>query len=281
MQVIERKLVGWLPDRTMSPNIVAKLPAKKSFVDVHRLFVSKATAVAQNGTDYDIPHEPPCFDQEQEGSCVLNGTTGAASILLGVEQQTIVNLSRNFAYWLCRETMGTLDQDSGTYVHLAAALLGTVGAPREATWPYDNNGQSTMYVAPTPDCYTEASDNKISAWFSIPGQDVQGSPSRLDQIEAAIRSNHPVVFGTALDNSIMTYQTGQVLSIPNVNALIGGHCMVVTGVHYISGIRVWRIRNSWSPSYGDNGHLLISDAFMNWSETTDLWVLTRMDPVLF
>ncbi len=133
-----------------------------------------------------------------------------------------------------------------------------------------------MFVAPTPDCYTEASDNQIKDWFSIE----DGSPNVLDQIEAAVRANHPVPFGTLVDDSIFSYEVGQVLSIP-MGTIAGGHSMCVTGIRYINGNRAWRIRNSWSPNYGDNGHLLIDDAYMGWAQTNDRWVLTRMNNILF
>jgi hypothetical protein len=240
MQMSERVVSGWLRDRDMPAHVAARVGKSKSFADVHKTFVAKATPLAQNGTDYDIPNEPPCFDQGNEGSCVLNSTTGAAAMLLSVEQDAVVLLSRNFGYWICREAMGTTTQDSGTYVNLACALLGQVGVPRETTWIYDS---STFFVAPPPECYPEASDNRITAWFSIPDQPASG-PSRLDMIEAAIRSNHPVCFGTAVDNAIMGYTTGNILSAPT-GSIIGGHSMLASGIRYINGQRVWRWRNSW------------------------------------
>ena len=213
------------------------------------------------------------------GNCVLNSSTGALNIVLAVEAQTTMMLSRLFLYWLCRYAMGTLDQDSGTYTHLAVDRIGKIGVCQETFWQYQD---SNLYVPPPPECYPAASDNKATAWFNItdPAAGTSG-PTRLDQIETAIRSNHPVIFGTPCDGTIQSYIAGQVLGIPNVNALIGGHSMCVTGVHYLDGARVWRIRNSWSTSYGDDGHLLISDDWMGWVSLTDLWLLTRMDPLLF
>jgi hypothetical protein len=265
---------GWLPDSTMPTTIKLGRGLVKSFTNVHKTFVSKASTLAQAGNDYDIPNEPAAYDQGDLGSCVLNATTGAMNILLAVEGKPTSMLARLFLYWLCREVMGTLDQDSGTYTHLAVERAGNIGCCLENLWPYLD---SNMYVPPGPDTYPEASDNKASAWFSI---DAAGS-ARLDQLEAAIRSNHPVIYGSPVSSAIQQYQAGQILGIPNSNDIIGGHSTVFTGVRYIDGQRVWRIRNSWSTGYGDNGHFLIDDSWAAWPDLDDLWVLTRMDPLLF
>jgi len=272
-------LRGYLPDATITPEIQKTLNPIVPFNSVHKAFTAAASAVAQDGTDYDIPNEPPAYDQGDMGSCVLNSSTGALNIVLAVEAQATQMLSRLFLYYLCREAMGTVGQDSGTYTHLAVDRIGKIGVCQETFWQYLD---ANLYVAPPPECFPAASDNKATAWFNItdptPGS---SQPTRLDQIETAIRSDHPVIFGTPCDAAIQAYIAGQILGIPNTNALIGGHSMCVTGVHYIDGARVWRIRNSWSTSYGDNGHLLISDAWMGWVSLTDLWLLTRMDGLMY
>jgi Papain family cysteine protease len=270
-------LKGYLAGKTMPASLQMKLGAARPFADVHSKFVAKAADKAQDGGDYDIPNEPPAYDQGDIGSCVLNATCGALNTILGVEKQQQVMLSRLFLYWLCRYVMGTLDQDSGTYTHLAVDRVAKIGVPNESMWQYSD---SNLYLPPPPECYPEASDNKATAWFQIQDPVDSSQPSRLDQLEAAIRSNHPATFGTPCDAAIMQYVLGQVLSIPS-GAIIGGHSMMVSGVRYINGKRVWRIRNSWSPSYGDEGHLLIDDNWMSWPELDDIQVITRMDPLLF
>lgn len=265
---------GYLPDRDMPTSMRKARGAVRSFTDVHKTFVSKAASAAQAGGDYDIPNEPPCYNQLDIGSCVLNAVTGAANIVLANEGQKTTMLARLFLYWLCREVMGTLDQDSGTYTHLAVERFGNIGCCDESMWEYSD---ANLYLPPTPDTYPAASDNKATAWFNI---NAQGA-ARLDQLEAALRSNHPVIYGSPVSSAIQNYQAGQILTIPAANDIIGGHSTVFTGVRYIDGQRVWRIRNSWSADYGDNGHFLIDDSWAAWPELDDLWVITRMDPLLF
>ena len=261
-------------DKDMPQELRARLLPAVSFENAMHAF--KSAPLALTGSDYDIPFQPPAYDQLEEGSCVLNSTIGAMSIMLGVERLALTMLSRNFLYWLCREMMGTTTQDSGTYSYVAVDRVGKIGVCSELTWPY---GDATLYATPSLQSYNEASDNKATAWFHIDSP--QAKVARLTQIEAAIRSNHPVIFGTPVDQAIQNYQPGQILSTPNASALIGGHEMVVTGVHYVDGQRVWIWRNSWGTSYGNNGYLMVDDNWMNWSQLQDIWLMTRMSPLLF
>lgn len=272
------KVKGYLRDADMQPRIRTQLKPVVSFITKHAAFKAAAAPKAQDGTDYDIPNEPNAYDQGDMGSCVLNATTGALNMVLAVEGNPTTMLSRLFLYYLCRYMMGTVDQDSGTFTHLAVDRVGKIGVPNENLWAYQD---SNLTIAPPPECYPEASDNKANAWYQIMDPTAAGQPSRLDQLEASIRSNHPAIFGTPVGAAIQAYTSGQILSIPDVNTLIGGHSMVVSGVRYISGARVWRIRNSWSTDYGDNGHLLIDDSYMGWAQLNDIWVLTRADALMF
>jgi C1A family cysteine protease len=265
---------GWLQDKNMPANVKSAVGKARSFSDVHEKFLKMAAPKAQVGTDYDIPNEPPVYDQGDMGSCVLNATCGAVNILLAVEGLTTAMLSRLFLYYLCREVMGTTDQDSGTYTHLAVDRIGNIGACNENLWAYSD---ANLLIPPPPETYPEAKDNTVTAWFNI---DAQGA-DRLTQMETAIRSNHPIIYGSPVSAALENYQAGQVLTTPASNQIIGGHSTCFTGVHYIGGQRVWRVRNSWSALWGDNGHFLIDDAWASWSDLTDLWVVSRVDPLLF
>jgi hypothetical protein len=276
MQVMATR--GWLPDKTMPAKIKNRLDPVVSFTTVEKVFKSKAAPKAQDGTDYDIPNQPGVYDQGDMGSCVLNSTCGAANIVLAVEGLSTTMLSRLFLYWQCRLQMGTTGQDSGTYTHLAVDRVGNIGVCEESIWPY---ADSNLTNSPTPDTYPEASDNKFTAWFNIDALAPSGGTDRLTQIETAIRSNHPVIYGSPVSSAIQNYTAGQVLTIPDANDIIGGHSTCFTGVHYLDGARVWVVRNSWGSSWGNNGYFLIDDAWAGWEELDDLWVLTRMEGLLY
>lgn len=261
-----RTLHGWVPDPKELPEGYGRRP----FADHINTFSARA---ASPTGDYDIPHTHPVYNQGRWGACVAHAVTGAMNVVLEVEHQRTAPLSRFFLYQLCREVMGTKDEDSGTQSYIAVDRVGKVGICEERFFPYvDEN----MFAGIPPECYPEASDNKASAWFNLQGT----GADRLEQLDVAVRSNHPIIFGTRVDSGIRSYTKGQILDVPT-GAFIGGHEMVVVGIRYVNGKRCWRIRNSWGAEYGDDGHLLITDAFMGWSRLVDLWLMTRMDPLLF
>jgi hypothetical protein len=268
MSIVSLQTVsGWLPDPAEMPEGYQRRP----FADHLNTFTANAASASG---DYDIPSSHSAYDQGGWGSCVANATLGAMNIVLEVQAQKTVLLSRFFLYWLCRELMGTKDQDSGTHMYMAVDRVGKVGACSEQTFPYVD---ANMFGGIDPAAYPEASDNKATAWFGVNGS----GADRLDQLDASVRSNHPVIYGGPVGAAMRGYQKGQVLSIPDPTTVIGGHAMVVTGIRYINGQRRWRIRNSWSWMFGDDGHLLIDDDYMGWYQLRDFWLLSRMDPLLF
>lgn len=220
------------------------------------------------GGDHDIPDAVPVFAQGHMGTCVVNAWCGALEILLTLERQRVVALSRMFLYWLCRVETNTLNQDTGSRPSVASDRITSIGVCSEKLWPYRKHD---LFKPPRVAAYTEAAENKAVTTFRI---DSKGD-ARFDEIEAAVRANHPVVFGVHVDHSLKKYRAGQVLGPPTA-AHLGSHSMLITGVRFIESRRVFRVRNSWGPKFGDNGHLLMSEAALVGGAGHDFWVPTRI-----
>lgn len=234
---------------------------------------------ATSGDHYVPDGGVPVFDQKQLGACVLNSSTRAMAVALSIEQQRVVLLSRLFAYWLCSKSMGTVGQDTGTYVHLAVERYGSIGVCEESLWPYTDDVGTFFQPPPGAlEAVLEGADNRPKAWAKIDESDAQ---TKLAQMELAIRADHTVVFGTPVSVAIQQYQALQILTKPDPNGIIGGHSMLVTGVRTMNGQRVWRVANSWGASYGDNGYLLLDDSWAGDQDFADLWVMSRMDGLAF
>jgi hypothetical protein len=243
----------------------------KSFNCIH----DKVAGMAKSSSgDYDIPDTVPIYDQLSLGACVSHGVCETTNIILSLQNNPTMFLSRLFLYYLCREPYGTIQEDTGTSVWFAINRIANIGICLEDQWPYD---VSKFTLRPPPECYVAASSNTITSWYQI---DSTGK-TRCDQIEASVRSNHPVVFATACGDAMQTYRAGQILNPPTSSEIKGYHCIVVTGVRYINGQRVFRVRNSWGPAYGDNGHLLMSESYFQKSYTNDLWFLSVSPALVF
>lgn len=237
-------------------------------------FRSTLRAKATGGTgDYFIKELIPCLDQGDFGACVIHSWASAQEIVLGLKDPNFITpLSRNFLYGECRSIMGTFGEDSGTYPWLAGDRLKKVGCALEKDWPYTKD---LRFRRPPVEVYTFASDNRAVEAYRITsyGED------RLNDIELALRANHPVIFGTRVGEQIFTWAAGDPpLEPPKDNK--GGHSMVWTGIaRDRMGRRRFWTRNHWSTEYGDNGHLWMDEDYVLLSDTSDLWVVTRDEPI--
>jgi len=215
--------------------------------------------------DYSMPEYTPISNQGSLGSCVGNSCCDALEILMGIkDKNSVIQLSRLFLYYNARVYTKSTGKDDGCYISHALDSLTTLGVCREQTWKYDEN---KVFAQPNLFAYAEANDNKTSDFYQI-------KSNRLDNIEQAIRSNHPVIFGTPVSNEFVNNYNGdlKVFNFPSTS--IGRHAMIVVGVNYINGKRLFKIRNSWGAGWGDNGHCLMTEDYMANSETNDIWVPT-------
>lgn len=230
---------------------------------------TSASASAPKG-DYDIPEYTPISSQDYLNFCTSNAWCDMLEMLIGIETpegMPVPQLSRLFHSWAQRCQEGEQKKNVGSYLRTGAKVLKNVGVCLETTWPYE---LEAAFTSPPQEAFDEASDNKIEAFYSL---DATGE-QRADDVEALIRSNHPIVFGTTVGTVIRNYDPDTVLDIPGDS--IGNHAMIMTGVRTVNGRRVFVWRNSWGSEFGRNGHLMVTEAYVKWSSTRDLWVGTRL-----
>jgi C1A family cysteine protease len=267
---------------TTLPNKFSEHSHKFSFVK---------TAEGTKATSYRVINEQnvPIYDQGDIGSCTCNALCAAVMITDAVEGNPIVTLSRLFLYYNARLVQGDINNDTGSDTATVVAMALQFGLPRETSFPYGDNNflVNSKAIVPAVEVYTEASNNKSYNWVSIDGS----GETRLAQIEAALRANYPVIWGTPVDSTIQTYQAGQVLTVPNSNDIIGGHEMCIVGVNYdSSGNRTWLVRNSWGTGWGgtsstdptiNQGYFLADDAWIGWDQADGFDFLTKANKILF
>lgn len=231
-------------------------------------------AGSQNDTHI-IPEFTPISNQGHIGSCVANSTADCLEILKGLEDPSRVEqVSRLFIYYNARIYQNETSKDNGCYIHDALDSLTKLGVCRESTWIYDT---SKVFIQPPLEAYREGNDNTITSFYQITSTGI----NRINDIIKAINSNHPVIFGSQVDQELVNYRgENKVFGPPSKSE--GGHAMLITGFRTnANGTRDFWIRNSWGEkTWGINGHCWFSEDYIKWSATHDLFVPTRMHDFL-
>ena len=232
--------------------------------------------VANSSDNYEIPFDIKPFDQGQVESCVANSTIMSLMIAQYIQNPANVEtLSRLFLYWNVRLFDGTETQNTGAYIHNAFRSLMDQGCCREDLFPYDS---TKIFTAPPIMSYKEGNDNKITSFYQIASSGNQ----RVADICAALKSNHPIVFGTTIGNALESYDgsANTVLSLPTDNQ--GAHAMCCVGYKTLSdGTKAFKIRNSWgSWGIGGEGFFWMSQSWMASNETSDIFVPTLIPNLL-
>jgi len=218
-----------------------------------------------------------CTPSNQLGlsSCSGNACADSVEIVEAVEEETlailenrqprpVTQLSRLFVYTLARNLRQKIAEDGGSYIRDNFEVLSRYGICSEAAWPYL---EEKVYVAPSLLAMREAAGHRIHEYYQIreTGED------RVVAILAALRGKHPVVFGTDIIQAFLD-NVKSLAPVPRpVGTPVGGHAMIIVGHFPGQGFLV---RNSWGVGWGDNGYCVLSEDYITWDGTRDLWVPT-------
>lgn len=239
-------------------------PRDKPFALLRELLASSRSAAS--GDLVVIPQTTPISDQGSLGSCVANATADALELLSREPTQ----LSRLHLYFLARLHDGSECQDEGTFVRSAFHVLRTVGICAESTWPYV---EANVHVRPPIVALQDAYDHRIAGAYRITTR----GHARGDDIETALRAQHPVVFGTEVGSDFLSYDGGESKIWQYPDRSVGGHAMVIVGVRrHEDDTRDFLVRNSWGDAWGLRsrpGHCWFAERYI-W-EVADLWVPTQ------
>lgn len=263
---------GWRPDprtETDPYGDVNDLIAKDWNV---KDFLAKAPPKVVDG-DVDLSGYATDTNQWSLSACAGNATADSVEILDAIEEEDDAKLdgrspvptpqlSRLFVYNMAREAAGEIAKDEGTYIRYCFNVLSTFGICEENVWPYE---LLKVFTSPTIKAQRRALGHKIHGFYRIKSDEDQ----RLDDIVAALRARHPVVFGTLIDSAFQANSGSTVIDRPGA-VTVGGHAMIVVG--YVGGL--FKVKNSWGSDWRDKGYCLMKPEYLAWEETQDLWVPT-------
>jgi hypothetical protein len=180
-----------------------------------------------------------------------------------LEQAKLVvpDLSRLFLWYYGRLYMDpprNHDVSSGCYNRMIMEVIARFGVPAEKTWPYLIKNAC---VRPSITAQREAFHRMSKAFYSI-----VRDKNLVDNIIKALNQVPGVTFGTGLGQEFFDYKGG-ILTPPNKT--VGNHAMVIVG--YDPKKKAFKIRNSWSKFWGEQGYGWMSPDYITWSGTKSFW----------
>ena len=171
-----------------------------------------------------------------------------------------------FIYYNERLLEHNVNIDAGVYdFHDEINSITKFGVCSDKTWVYDI---SKFKQKPPPNAYAEALKHKCIKTYIVP-------QTFLD-IRNALISNYPLIFCMAVYDNIYNVGHDGMFHYPILSRdkIIGYHCVVIVGYNDVNC--TYKIRNSWSASWGDGGYFYVPYSFiLNPNLCSNLWIIVQ------
>lgn len=238
----------------------------KSFMD-HPRFVATVN-VKSLPTKVDLRTKcPPVYDQGDLGSCTANALACAYEFDQMKQKNKFFMPSRLFIYYGERVIENDVGEDNGAIISDGVTVLATKGVCPESEWAYDITKFAT---APPANCFTDALKHKCGAHKRIM-QD-------LNQMKQILSTGIPFVFGFTVYESFESdaVAANGMMPMPKHNEQqLGGHAVIAVG--YDDTKKVFIVRNSWGPTWGDKGYFYMPYQYMLRPDlASDFWAIVNV-----
>lgn len=215
----------------------------------------------------------PVGDQGNVGSCTAFATSGLMEYFYNKNASNQSPLfSEKFIYYATRVNVEgwPANEDSGCYLRDSLKCVNKYGASLESQFPYLLPGQiSSDYAqSPPPSVYKSALSYKVSQYLSVPSLNTQQS---LDNLKAMLAN------GTAFVGGILCYSNffndvNGAIPIPT-GQVIGGHAVLFVG--YDDSKSMFKFKNSWGTSWGDNGYGYLPYKYFTTGNVVEAWTVLQ------
>ncbi|MDR3392395.1 MAG: C1 family peptidase [Sulfuriferula sp.] len=210
----------------------------------------------------------PVRNQGDEGCCTGEAWVGAYEYEENLERQAFFLASEQYVYYNERVLDHDTDQDAGAEIRDGIKAIVKYGVCSEALWPLN---PATLSVKPSLEAYAEGAKHTALQYASVDQTE--------NAITHALAAGHPVVFGITVYDSFESDEVAAngLVPMPDVNTeqCQGGHAVLIVGYDYHK--RLFKVRNSWGPDWGDHGYFYLPFEFVFSSELCeDFWVLSKI-----
>lgn len=256
--------MGWRPD---TPDI-----RDHQFDRLSLLYGLADTLPAKVDLSAIKPGMPGVYDQGEIGSCTGNAIAAAVEYVLRRQPATREFVpSRLFIYYNERYIEGTVASDAGAEIRDGIKAVAQWGVCSEspqadpaAVWPYRID-QFTVH--PPTECYTAALRDLVRNYSRV-SQD-------LPSMQRCLAGGWPIVFGFSVYASFESDEVARTGIVPmpgTTEAQEGGHAVLCVG--YDDSTKMFKVRNSWGPGWGDRGYCYIPyDYLLNPNLADDFWTM--------
>src|SRR3989344_4922001 len=204
------------------------------------------------------PHFNGIRSQDGLGACTAFAATSIFEyILKRIYKGDKEYLSPLFLWYKTRDVLGAVNVNTGPPTCLIPMLnLIRDGVCFEKLWSFEGNSSDKWKTSPNENAEVDALNKKIIEINSVNKEDP-------DQWVHQLMNDNPLNIAVLLPKEFTSGDyKGKFYSNFNPELSSGGHAMVIVGYHSHypyegTGIKAFKIRNSWGINWGENGYVWI------------------------
>jgi C1A family cysteine protease len=257
--------------------------------------------------------EPWCPAVRFQGgfnTCAAHVATALLEMLENKAFGEKTDASRLFVYKVTKNFLQA-EGNVGVYIRQAVGALRLIGAPPEKYWPYPETGSYGSYLGggppredpvalsrlddePTAFCYALARDYRSLKSYRLDetAPNSKQTPAELVvAVKAHLAAGVPTSFGFPLYSTAVaeSLDGGEIGLPPSGEKAAGRHAVVAIGYDDAREIATtdgatttrgaFKVHNSWSVKWGDDGHGWIPYDYVTTGLTRDFWTVTSLEYV--